>query len=63
MLGFINDRLARPLFWAAALFAFVMAILPHPPQFPGEPQDKILHVTAFATLALLGSWAYPRAKL
>jgi hypothetical protein len=51
------------LFWAAALFAFVMAVLPHPPQFPGEPSDKVQHVAAFATLALLGSVAYPAKAL
>ena len=49
-------------FWAAALFAFVMAVLPHPPRLPGDPSDKILHVTAFATLGLLGGFAYPRAQ-
>ncbi len=54
---------ARALFWAAVAFAFVMAILPHPPQVPGEPNDKVQHIMAFATLALLGSIAYPRAGL
>ena len=53
----------RVLFWAAACFAFVMAVLPHPPQIPGEPNDKIQHVTAFATLALIGSFAYPSTAL
>ena len=56
----------RVLFWAAALFAFVMAVLPHPPEVPGNPSDKVQHVAAFATLALLGVWAYPslaRTKL
>ena len=56
------SRTARGLFWAAALFAFVMALLPHPPHFRIEPSDKIQHVTAFATLGLLGAWAYPTAK-
>ena len=50
----------RLLFWAAAIFAFVMAILPHPPRIPGEPSDKIQHIVAFVTLAALGSWAYTR---
>ncbi len=54
---------ARTAFWAAALFAFVMAVLPHPPEVPGHPNDKIQHVIAFATLALLGSFAYPRTAL
>lgn len=53
----------RLLFWSAALFAFVMAVLPHPPELPGEPSDKIQHVAAFATLGLLGAWAYARKPL
>lgn len=53
----------RLLFWAAAIFAFVMAILPHPPEIPGEPNDKIQHVAAFATLGALGVWAYAQAAL
>ena len=52
--------LSRSLFWAAAVFAFVMAVLPHPPQVPGAPSDKIQHIAAFATLGLLGAWAYAR---
>jgi hypothetical protein len=53
-------RLPRLLFWAAAAFAFVMAVLPHPPEIPGHPSDKIQHITAFATLGALGAWAFPR---
>ena len=33
--------------------------MPHPPQLPGEPSDKVQHIVAFATLAALGSFAYP----
>jgi VanZ family protein len=62
MHSIFNRRLARPLFWAAASFAFVMAVLPHPPHLPLEPSDKIQHITAFATLGLLGAWAYPVTK-
>ena len=51
------------IFWTAACFAFVMAILPHPPEVPGEPSDKVQHITAFATLAALGSFAYPATGL
>jgi hypothetical protein len=51
------------VFWAAASFAFVMAVVPHPPEVPGEPNDKVQHVIAFATLALLGAFAYPRTLL
>ena len=57
------SRSARALFWAAASFAFVMAVLPHPPRVPGNPNDKLQHITAFATLALLGSFAYPSTRL
>jgi VanZ family protein len=58
-----GTRIAQTIFWAAAVFAFVMAILPHPPAMPGEPNDKVQHITAFATLALLGSFAFPRVTL
>ena len=53
-------RLTRGLSFAAALFALVMALLPHPPHIPGNPSDKIQHVAAFATLGLLGVFAFPR---
>ena len=52
------ERLPKLLFWAAAIFSFVMAVLPHPPQLPGEPSDKVQHVAAFATLGALGASAY-----
>jgi VanZ family protein len=52
----------RLLFWAAALFALVMALIPRPPPVPGHPSDKVLHVLAFATLGLLGTFAYPRFR-
>jgi VanZ family protein len=57
------SRTARAIFWAAAAFAFVMAVLPHPPPVPGNPNDKVQHIAAFATLSLLGSFAYPRTTL
>ena len=41
------------------IFAFTMAVLPHPPEIPGSPSDKVQHVLAFACLTLLGSLAYP----
>jgi hypothetical protein len=56
-------RLPRLLFWAAALFAFVMAVIPHPPELPGHPSDKIQHIAAFATLGMLGAWAFPRLPI
>lgn len=49
----------RTAFWAAALFALVMAALPHPPQLPGAPNDKIQHIAAFLALGTLASLAYP----
>ena len=52
----------RLLFWAAASFAFVMAVLPQPPEVPGAPSDKVQHIAAFATLGLLGAWAYARTS-
>jgi VanZ family protein len=57
------SRTVRLVFWAAAVFAFVMAVVPQPPQLPGEPSDKVQHITAFATLALLSSFAYPATGL
>jgi len=45
------------------VFAFAMAINPHPPQVPGAPNDKVQHIIAFATLAALGAWAYPKTSL
>ena len=58
-----RQRLLVLAFWAAASFALVMASIPKPPEIPGEPGDKIQHMLAFATLALLGSLAYPRVAL
>lgn len=58
--GLKGGRAARVLFWAAALFALVMALLPHPPEVPGNPSDKVQHAVAFITLGLLGAFAYPR---
>ena len=43
-----------------AAVALVMALLPHPPQLPGNPSDKVQHIAAFATLGLLGVYSYPR---
>jgi hypothetical protein len=58
-----GSGVAAAAFWAAAAFAFVMAVLPHPPEVPGNPNDKVQHIAAFATLSLLGSFAYPRTSL
>jgi VanZ family protein len=32
-----------------------MALVPHPPEFPGEPGDKIQHMIAFFTLGVLAA--------
>ena len=55
-------RAARLLFWAAAAIVFVLAVIPHP-AVPGEPNDKVEHMAAFAALGLLGSFAYPGLAL
>ena len=49
----------RLAFWAAAIFALVMAAVPHPPQLPGAPSDKIQHILAFLVLGGLAALAYP----
>lgn len=51
----------RLLFWLALAFAFVMAVVPHPPRLPGEPSDKIQHIVAFITLTALGYASFGRA--
>jgi hypothetical protein len=51
------------LFLAGLLFTLVMAWLPHPPAVPGNPDDKIQHITAFACLSLLGAMAFPAFPL
>lgn len=56
-------RLARLLFWSAAAFALAMACLPLAVALPGDPGDKLQHIIAFAVLALLAVFAYPRARL
>jgi hypothetical protein len=55
-------RFALAAFWAALIFAFVMAIVPQPPEVPGDPSDKVLHMIAFAVLTGLAAAAYPRAN-
>lgn len=59
----VIERLFQLLFWAALVFAFVMAALPQPPTLPGHPGDKLLHVLAFVVLAGLAAFAYPRLRL
>jgi hypothetical protein len=61
--GWSGSRSARTLFWASVIFSFVMAVLPHPPRLPGNPNDKLQHIAAFVTMSALGAWAYPRFPL
>lgn len=56
-------RLFQLAFWGAAAFAAVMALLPAPPGLPVEVSDKVMHIVAFFTLAVLAAGAYPRASL
>ena len=46
-------------FWTAALAAFVLAILPHPPELSALPSDKLQHFAGFAVLAGLATAAFP----
>ena len=55
-------RLFVLAFWAALIFALVMALLPKPPALPGDPGDKVQHVIAFVTLTALARLAYPRVR-
>lgn len=54
---------ARIAFMVAAIFAFVMAVMPHPPSVPGEPPDKVLHALAFGTLGALSAFGFPRQSI
>lgn len=55
-------RLFVAAFWAALLFAVVMALVPVPPPVPGNPSDKVQHMVAFAVLTTLALAAYPRTN-
>ena len=52
--------LTRIAFWGACAFAFVMAVIPRPPDV--LVSDKVQHVVAFLVLAILGHAAYPNTK-
>ncbi len=57
------------LFWRLALLAAIviavtMALLPKPPHLPIDRfGDKFEHMLAFATMAILASFAYPAVPL
>lgn len=66
-MGVINLQLTprllvRLAFWLAALFALLMASLPHPPQLPGQPSDEVQHIIASVVVTLLFRVAYPTAS-
>lgn len=53
----------RVLLALALTFTLTMAWLPHPPHTPLEHFDKLQHMAAFATLAILAAFAFPSARL
>lgn len=55
-------RFARAAFSIAAVVAFVFAVLPYPPQLPGQPGDEVNHMLAFATLGGLGTFSFSRTS-
>lgn len=54
--------LMTALFYLAIAFTLTMALLPSPPQMPGNPGDKMQHMAAFATLTLLAIITFPPAR-
>jgi VanZ family protein len=55
-------RLAKVAFWLALILAFVMAVLPKPPETPIDRfGDKFAHILAFATLSSLAMIGFGRA--
>ena len=58
----LSEKIFRPLFYASAVFAFVMALLPKPPSLPIDRfGDKFEHMLAFGVLTLLARLAWRRA--
>jgi len=55
-------RIAPFLFWAALLFAYVCAVLPRQEAPSFSSSDKVEHMVAFLTLAMLAVLAFPRAS-
>jgi VanZ family protein len=57
---YAGSRLVRVAFWAAALFALIMALIPHPPEVHVRDFDKVEHAVAFGTLGALAAIGYRR---
>ncbi|MBS0253958.1 MAG: VanZ family protein [Proteobacteria bacterium] len=54
---------SRALFYLAAAFATLMALLPRPPALPLDwLGDKIHHMTAFVVLTWLACWGFHGAR-
>lgn len=49
------------MFWVALAVAYVLAVLPADETISIVPQDKINHMIAFLTLAVLAALGWPRA--
>jgi VanZ family protein len=54
------QRLFTFAFWAAAMFAYVVAVLPDADAPSFSSSDKVEHMVAFFTLAILARLAHPR---
>jgi len=62
----IQDRLPPALrrwaFWLCVLAVLALALLPASMPLPSTGWDKANHGLAFAVMAVLGRWAYPRSS-
>lgn len=54
------QRLVKPMFWAALLFAYVVALMPEGEAPKIASSDKTEHMIAFLTLSVLARLAFPR---
>jgi VanZ family protein len=57
------DRMLKWLFWAALVFAYVAAVVPQVDAPAFSSSDKVEHMVAFLTLALLAALGWRRARL
>lgn len=55
----LRTKIAGFAFFGALAFTVIMATLPQPLPIPGEPSDKVQHISAFAVLTVLAQLAYP----